>query len=337
MKKIIFYFIIFVIIAGLFLSGWFIFEILNPTKAESTSVFVIQPGDGVNQISYNLKKQGVIDNSFVFETYAYLKDIEGGFLAGEYSLPSIINIKRLVDILTTGEAVNDWELKVIEGYTIKDIDETLSSLGKFKSGDLILAVKNINQDFLSTYGFLSDKPPAASLEGFLFPDTYRFFNYATLEDVIRKLLNNFDKKLSEELRTEIKNQERSVFEVITMASIIEREVATENDRPIVAGIFWKRLESGMPLQADSTVNYITGKNTPAVSGVDLKIDSPYNTYLYPSLPPGPICNPGLSAIKAAIYPEESEYWFFLTDKNGNVHYAKDFEEHKANKAKYLSD
>ena len=340
-KKLFTSFIILLVIIGLIASAWFVIQILNPVRLDSSS-FTISQGQGVNQISHNLVEQGIIRNSLSFETYVFLKGIQSQFKAGDYQLPSVVNLKRLTEILTQGQSVEEWELKVIEGLTIKDIAFILENRGSFQAEELMEAtgVGQPNNSFtfdISHYDFLQDKPASAHLEGYLFPDTYRFFTYSTIDDIIRKMLNNFDKKLIPQLRQDIQAQDKTIFDIITMASIIEREVMSDKDRAIVSGIFWKRLEIGMPLQADSTINYVTGKKTPAVSAQDLEVDSLYNTYKYPGLTPGPICNPSLSAIQAAIYPQESDYWYFLTeiDGEGNVHYAEDFEGHKENKAKYL--
>jgi UPF0755 protein len=338
-KKLFTALVIIIIIAGFIACGWFLLGILNPLTLPQNT-FIIIEGEGVNQISNNLKNQGLIRNQFIFETYAYLKDIEGNFQTGEYLLPSVVNIKRLTEILTTGQSVKEWDLTVPEGFTLADIAARVSGLVPIKVEDFYSAVGSgkasgkTNID-LANYDFLADKPAKASLEGYLFPDTYRFFAYATVDDVVRKMLMNFDKKLTPDARAAIAEQDKKIFDIITMASIIEREVRTDQDRAIISGIFWKRLDIGMALQADSTINYVTGKKTPSVSSTDLELDSLYNTYKYPGLPPGPICNPGLASINAAIYPEASAYWYFLTDDHGAVHYARDFEEHKANKAQYL--
>jgi UPF0755 protein len=338
-KKVFTILIILLIIAGFIASLWFVLQILNPVKLDSPS-FSISQGQGVNQISLNLAEQGIIRNPFAFELYVFLKGIQSEFKAGDYDLPSVVNMKRLTEILTQGQPVEEWRLQVIEGLTIKDIAFILENKGKFQAEELMEAtgVGQPSNQFsfnISNYDFLEDKPASAHLEGYLFPDTYRFFTYSTINDIVRKMLNNFDKKLTSQMRQDIQEQDKTIFDIITMASIIEREVMSDADRAIVSGIFWKRLDIGMPLQADSTINYVTGKKTPAVSAEDLEIDSLYNTYRYPGLTPGPISNPGISSIKAAIYPEESDYWYFLTDQDGNVHYAEDFEGHKQNKAEYL--
>ena len=185
-------------------------------------------------------------------------------------------------------------------------------------------------------GFLDSVPKGVDLEGYLFPDTYRVFNDVSDEEIVKKLLNNFDKKLSPELRQKIARQGKTIHEIITMASIIEKEVSSEADRPIVAGILYKRIKNGMRLEVDSSINYITGKNDPGANYADLEIDSPYNTYKNYGLPPGPICNPGLAAIKAAVYPEESAYLFYLNRQDtGETIFSKTFDEHIKNKNKYL--
>jgi UPF0755 protein len=332
-------FIIIIIIVGFLASAWFLFTLLNPIALDKTE-FTISEGQGVNLISSNLKSEGIIKNKLVFETYAFLKGIEDELKAGQYSLPNVLNIKRLTEILVAGEAPEEWGLTVIEGWTISDIAFKLENEGRFQAEELFEATgfnqpgNKYNFD-TSSYDFFDDLPDNTNLEGYLFPDTYRFFAYATIDDIVRKMLNNFGSKLTDKMISDITAEDKEIFDIIIMASIIEREVMTDEDRAIVSGIFWKRLDVGMALQADSTINYITGKKTPAVSADDLEIDSLYNTYKYPGLTPGPISNPGIESIKAAIYPKDSDYWFFLTDSEGNVHYAEDFEGHKKNKVKYL--
>ena len=168
-----------------------------------------------------------------------------------------------------------------------------------------------------------------------FPDTYEIIPGAKLENIIRKTLNHFDEKLTADLKGEISRQKKSIFEVITMASMIEKEVKTLEDKKIVSGILWKRLEIGMPLQVDATVNYITGKNHDGVLLEDTKIDSPYNTYKYYGLPKGPISNPGLDSILAAIYPTKSDYLYYLSAPDGKTIFSKTYKEHSIAQNKYL--
>ena len=187
---------------------------------------------------------------------------------------------------------------------------------------------------IGQFYFLKDKPEDTSLEGFLFPDTYEISGGINCDDFIITMLSNFERKITPELKNQMQKKEKSVFEIITMASMLEKEVRTLNDKKIASGILWKRIEVGMPLQLDATINYITGKSDPAVAIKDTKIDSPYNTYKYKGLPKGPISNPGMDSIIAAINPEDSPYWFYLSD--GRTIFSKTFEEHTVNKAKYLN-
>ena len=206
----------------------------------------------------------------------------------------------------------------------------LTSSGSVTEKCLIAAAK---KDYSKECEFLKEKPEDISLEGFLFPDTYEISEGTSCDDIVIAMLSNFEKKLTQELKDEIQKQKKSVFDIITMAAMLEKEVRTLSDKKIVSGILWKRLEAGMPLQIDATINYITGKSDPGATIKDTKIDSPYNTYKYKGLPKGPISNPGMSSITAAIEPTDSPYWFYLSD--GATYFSKTLEEHNVNKAKYL--
>ncbi len=150
------------------------------------------------------------------------------------------------------------------------------------------------------------------------------------------MLNNFDGKLTDEMQNNIAEQDKTIYEIVTMASIIEKEVRTLEDMEIVSGIFWDRIKYGQPLESCATLAYVLGVNKEQYSIEDTKIDSPYNTYRNPGLPPGPICNPGLNAIKAAIYPQYTEYNYFLSRQDtGETVFSKTLEEHNRNKARYL--
>jgi UPF0755 protein len=189
-----------------------------------------------------------------------------------------------------------------------------------------------------SFDFLRVLPDNATLEGYLFPDTYRIFKDAAAEDIVVKMLANFDKKLAPETRAEISRQGKTLPEIITMASLIEKEVRGADDMKIVSGIFWNRIKNGQALQSCATLAYVLGVNKAQYSEADTKVDSPYNTYQNRGLPPGPIANPGLNAIIAAVYPVQTDYNFFLTaEVNGasKVIYSRTYDEHLRNKGKYL--
>jgi UPF0755 protein len=245
-------------------------------------------------------------------------------------------------------------IQILEGWTSRDIGQYFESQGHYQSEEFLEVAgfpmldyrreKELPQphDFSAEFSFLDDKPKYYGLEGYLFPDTYRIYASSTVVEVIEKMLSNFDKKLSEQMRKDIKAQGKTIYEVITLASIVEKEAPidyqTNNDRDarIIAGIFLNRLRIGQGLQSDATLSYIYGDNKPTHSGQELENASLYNTYKYRGLPPGPICNPGILAIKAVIYPIKTDYNYFLTPKGKDeVIYARTYEEHLQNKYKYL--
>jgi UPF0755 protein len=298
-------------------------------KNGAEKVFTISRGEGVNEISDKLYKAGLIKLKLYFETYVWQKKIEGRLQAGEYMLNSKMNIKEITDILAGGKSLSkETSITIIEGWRASEIDAYLKEKGLVKGDEFIGAVKN--------YEFLNELPRGATLEGFLFPDTYRIFKDAGAEDIVKKMLDNFDEKLTGEMREEIKRQRRSIYEVIIMASLIEKEVRSPDDMKIVSGIFWDRIKNGQALQSDASLSYFLNDKIAAHGSEDLETDTPYNTYKYRGLPPTPICNPGLNAIKAAIYPKYTDYNYFLNRPDtGETIFSISYSEHLKNKEKYL--
>ena len=209
---------------------------------------------------------------------------------------------------------NEIAITIPEGYTVAQMGELFEKEGLF-----------LKEEFIKI---------AQIDEGFLFPDTYKFFKNTTPKKVIEKMKKNFDIKVAEFL-PEIERQKKSLRDIIIMASIIEREIHNTDDRGLVSGILWKRIQKGIGLQVDASLTYVLGKTSAELTADDLKLDSPYNTYKYRGLPKGPISNPGKEAIFAAIFPVNSSYLFYLSDKDGVTRYAVDFEGHKLNKLRYL--
>ena len=320
------------------INGWFYFEwqINYPISQNSTEKnFVIEKGEGVKEIAADLEKRGLIKSAFFFETYVWRKKIEKKLQAGEYLLRENMNIPEIVEILIKGKIIsNQKKITIIEGWKINDISKYLQDNKIISAKEFETAAKNWRSEN-DQYDFLKNLPKKASLEGFLFPDTYFIYEDASAEDIIDKMLKNFDKYLTKEMYQEIKKQNKSIFEIITMAGILEKEVRTGKDRKIAAGIFYKRIEEEMPLESCATIAYILGKDKRQYSFKDTRIKSSYNTYLNKGLPPGPICNPGESAIKAAIWPEKSEYNFFLSKEDGETVFSKTLEEHNLAKAKWV--
>lgn len=348
MKKFLFFVIVIVIVIVL-IAGW-VFKMVFVGHGNSTGgfeTFVIEEGQGVNEISNGLKEKGLIENRFVFETYVWFRGYENKILAGEHTLHNTWSIRQIVNTLISGSSIsNERELTFLPGWNLYDIAEYLQKQGVITKTEDFYAIVGqpgtssdsiSGTDLSSEYEFLKEKPEDLSLEGFLFPDTYRVFKDATVEDIVVKMLDNFDKKITSKMLGDIYNQDQNLYDIMTLASIIEKEGNTLENKKKVAGVYYNRLDAGIALQADPTVNYITGKSTDRPSLDDIDTDSLYNTYKYPGLPPGPICNPGLDSINAAIYPDKNDYYYFINTPDGEMIFSKTFEEHKANREKYFND
>jgi UPF0755 protein len=300
LKGIFVFLVTFFSLVFLFLWGVF----LPKEKISGPKIFSVEKGQGLFEIGENLEKEGLIKSKFFFDFYVILIGKERNLQAGKYLLSPSMNVSQIAQEIISGD-IAKMKVTIPEGFTVKEIEEILGI-----------------------------ELPGENLEGYLFPDTYYFPIDVSSEEVVKIMRENFEKKLSP-YKEEIEKSGRSLQEIITMASLLEKEVKTKEEKEIVSGILWKRLKAGVPLQVDATITYITGKKTTKISFEDLQIDSPYNTYKYKGLPPGPICNPGLESILAALYPKESEYWYYLSTPEGKTLFFKTLEEHNLAKAKYL--
>ncbi len=319
----------------------FIHQVFLPYQSKNAEevVFNLEKGKGLFEISADLQKAGLIKSKFFFDFTAMLRGVNNNLQAGTYDLSSAMSIWQILSKMSSGDTKKE-KVVIIEGWGLKQIAESLEERG-IKSQDFFeivgLPIKESSgvKDFSDQFAFLKEKPEGLSLEGFLFPDTYYIGEKDSLEEIIKKILKNFDEKLSSDLLAEIESQNRTLFQVLTMASLLEKEVIDYQDKQMVAGILWKRLEKGWPLQVDATLTYLTGRPSQQLTKNDLEINSYYNTYKYYGLPLGPICNPGLESIKAAIYYKESPNWFYLTTSEDKAIFSQTLEEHAINKQKYL--
>lgn len=304
----------------------------NGAKAQ----FSVKPGDSVQDIASGLASQGLIDSPFFFKVYAWHKGLDKKMQAGVYDISASMPASEIAEVLSSGRTVsNERKIKIIEGWKNKDIAVYLEEEGLFSVEDFLQEAGSKDK-YIERFSFLEEIPGPYDMEGYLFPDTYQIFKDASVEDVIGKMLNNFDKKVEQDIRQDIKEQGKSLYEIVTMASLIEKEVRSRRDMKMVSGIFWNRIKNGQPLQSCATLAYILGENKPIYSLKDTRTESPYNTYMNPGLPPGPIANPGLKAIEAAVYPADTDYNYFLTaSETGETIFSKTLQEHNRNKAKYL--
>jgi UPF0755 protein len=306
-------------------------------KDEVNVIVEIPTGSSGEDISKILQEKGIIRSALAFRLYTKWHGDQNSLKAGTVLLKPSLSVAEITEVIVkgfSGEAV----ITIPEGTTVAGIDAILAKKGLIKAGDLIACAKTC--DF-SSFTFLPTNPalknsPGGIVEGYLFPDTY-FVVQDTLtpKAFLDRLLSTFQARVIEGMNDDIKNSGKSLQEVITMASLVEEETRTDDERPIVAGILWKRLNRGMRLDVDAAVRYFLNKPSAAITSADLQTDSPYNLRKVAGLPPGPIANPSIGSIHAAADAKQSDYFFYLHDKNGQIHYAVTNDEHNENRARYL--
>lgn len=319
---------IILLLFALVLGYYWVFLNLPRDKKAGEITFVVTKGDGVRIISVNLEKEKIISQDITFLIYLKLSGLSSSIQAGDYALSGSMTPLTIADILTKGK-VSSKKITIPEGWTIDDIGTYLEKQGVTTKPSFTLATeKSYN------YAFLSDKPADANLEGYLFPDTYQISATSNAEDIIKIMLDNFDSRLTPSLRAAIAGSGRSIYETVTLASIVEREVSKPEDRKVVAGVFINRLNIDMALESCATVQYVLKTDDKRLTYEQTRVDSPYNTYLYKGLPVGPIGNPGIDSIEAVLYPQNTDYFYFFSSK-GTTYYSKTLDEHEAKIAKYL--
>lgn len=318
MKRLIILLFVTVTIA---LVGWLIYKEgtlpINKTD-KSTKIFVIQPGQGLNAIANNLAINKFIRNRIIFYLIIKSQGAERKIQAGDFRLSPSMNVFQIIEELQHG-TLDIW-VTIIEGLRKEEIAQILSQ--KFKIAEVDIIQK--------------------ATEGYLFPDTYLIPTQANTEMILKIMEENFEKKFAP-IRNQVKELKLTEMEAVTLASLVEREARDKQDRPIVASIILKRLRNDWPLQIDASIQYALGYQTAEktwwkqnLTEADLKIDSPYNIYKNPGLPPDPICNPGLASLEAVANADiNTPYWYYISDKTGKMHYSKTLEEHNANIDKYL--
>ena len=335
MIKNIFFVFLFILVATV--AGFFYLQNkmnFSQGSFSGSKEFVIEKGDSALNVGEKLEQEGLISDSKLFTFYLWKQDLRGKIIAEKYSISGQLTIPEIAVLITTKKEDDQTRITIPEGWRISKIAERLDANGL--NGNEFEKLSKEPQYFQEKYGyeFLSEIPNGYDLEGYLFPDTYFFAEDASAEIIIKKMLDNFESKISADMFSNIEAQKKSLYVIVSMASIIEEEVRSEADRKIVSGIFWNRIAAGQALQSCATLAYVLGENKKQYSYADTQIDSPFNTYQNPGLPPGPISNPGLSAISAAIYPAETDYNFFLSNpETGATVFSRTLDEHNANKVK----
>lgn len=326
---------LFVIILMVLLGGTIFVNALRPiTKEEipgQTIEFSVQPGMGIRDIAQQLEAQKIIKSKIAFQLYAVLTGKAGELQPGSYVIGPTQSAQEIISLLSKGPL--EVEILIAPGMTMIEIEDEMIAQHVLGEGQLTgFPVGTLRE----RYPFLGD---AMVLEGFLFPDTYRFYPHSDPTVVVGKILDNFEARVAPPL-TGLRNTENNdTIHWLILASILEKEVTNAKEAQTVAGIFEKRLAIGMPLQVDASIIYAKCKrfmSCPALTRADFRIESPYNTYLHKGLPPTPISNPGIDAISAARSPVRSNYLYYLSDpRTKQTIFSKTFAEHNANRTKYL--
>lgn len=319
--------------------GLFIASALQPVDAADQEVRVSIPqGSSSIQIADELETKGLIKNSSIFTYYLKFKKQGTKFQAGEYAMRPGMTFEAMIDKLNKGDVVKEEMIHITipEGYTIEQIATKVSEQSTWKK-ETFLGLVDDPAGFKdeTTASIPDSKNLRHRLEGYIFPETYEFKKGSTEKEFVERSLEQLDKKLATlppDWKDKLKARNLSVHQMLTIASLIEREVVVDTERALVSGVIVNRLKMNMPLQIDATVQYLFEKSKERLLEKDLQIQSPYNTYLNTGLPPGPIASPSLASIKAAIYPEETKYVFYVTKKDGTMGhlFAETFEEHKKN-------
>lgn len=283
------------------------------------------------EVAIELENKELIRSGVAFQYLARWRQVDAKLMAGEYSISSAMSAEEIVNKLLQGPDPNIVRVTIPEGYNTKQIIEVLVAKGLGTEEEFRQVIETDSFD----YNFLADVPEGEHrLEGFLFPDTYFFDQNSTPHGVIDTLLQRFARELTPETEQRLQEKDMSIYDWVTLSSIVEKEALKQEDRPIIAGVFENRLEIDMPLQSCATVQFLFEKPKPKLYDKDLQTPSPYNTYLHAGLPPGPIASPGHASLQAVLYPEETDYLYFLAKSDGYHVFARTYEEHLRNQREY---
>lgn len=323
MKRI---FLLIVLLTGLYYTSRIMLVWDTPNSDIDTRVnFTVKPGSSLNSIANQLEEKGLIRDPWVFKIFTKHNDLETKLQAGDYVLQKNLTYAEITEILQTGKS-EEIRITIPEGYTIAQIDELLTRKSLIEAGDFIECAATCD------LGFQVD-----NLEGYLFPSTYyEPYNTFSSKKFIQRLYNTFQQQIGP-FRSDIQKSDRSLNEIIIVASMIEREAFGDDleEKKLISDVIWKRIDENWQLGIDATTRYETNNWKNPILKSDLEKDTPYNTRLNRGLPPTAISNPSLASIEAAVYPKANEYYYYLHGNDGQVHFAITYEEHNQNKAKYI--
>ena len=313
--------------------------VAGPESEDNTEVVLEIPlGSTTEQIANQLRDAGVIRSALAFRMRARQSGLDGSFQAGQHVLRRNMSVDEAIQALQKAE-VRDRALTLIEGWRREEIAAYLQTQRLLNASEFLALTLSANFE----RDFLADLPATSTLEGFLFPDTYRIENETTTTQFIESLLDQFSRKIDGGVDNGFQANGLSTYQAVTLAAIVEREAQVAAERPVIASVFYNRLRIGMPLQADPTVQYALGYQESegrwwkrALTYDDLRVASPFNTYANAGLPPGPICNPGLASLQAVSAPATTDYYYFVAVGDGSHVFSRTLDEHNANVRKYQS-
>lgn len=352
MKKFIVIVVALAIIAaiGIVAANYWYQKTITYTNSDNKAavVFEVEVGENIEEIAEKLITSSIITEKEAFLIYAkFNPNLVAKIQAGYFEISPSNSIEEIFVLLQSAKDKEDVRVTIPEGLRNDEIADIITKAfngvedSEFNRAEFDVIVKNPDNSNITGTAkeFLNElKPAGASLEGYLYPDTYMFAKDATAEQVISKMLNTLSLKLSHEDIFTINNSKYSFYEILNVAAMIERESFAISEDAMIADVIYKRLEKGVNgvklLQIDATLLY-PAKDWKADAFALKKVDNPYNTYIHPGLPPTPIANPGIDAIKAAIYPEENDYYYYIHDKTGKIHFARTYNEHLTNVNNYL--
>lgn len=326
-----------------FVTQFIILRELNSARSdEGVNVyFVIERDEALDSIAERLHEERLIRSPAYFRFRVRLGGSGGDIVAGRYRLDSDMSTSQIISTITSDTAALAQEISVqfIEGWRTEQFAQALVDAELIESVDAFMDATR-EPRWNDLFAFLHTRPSNVALEGYLFPDTYNFRADSTPDEIIERLLETFGERVTPEMIAQADSLGLTLHQVITIASIVEREAVNPDERPTIASVYYNRIAQGMPLQADPTVQYQIGDSSewwPELASLDLQRQGRYNTYLNPNLPPGPICNPSLASIVAALQPATTDYLFFVAIGDGSHAFALTFEEHEANIERYRSE
>ncbi|AEH44042.1 aminodeoxychorismate lyase [Thermodesulfatator indicus DSM 15286] len=320
MSKILSFLVISLVV--LYVGAWY-YELTLPVTTDKdtpSKIIFIEPGTPLKKIASLLEREGLIKNKWIFIFETYRLGLTNQIKAGEYELSPREPLAKILETLVQGRVVTHY-VTIPEGYNIYEIARLLDKAGLCSRNDFLQVVQD--KEFLKKFNI-----PGDTAEGFLFPDTYAFWRGISCRLIVATMIKRFWEVWNSEFAERAKELGLSVKEVVTLASIVEKEAVMPQERPIIASVFWNRLKRGMKLQSDPTVRYAVKRFYSRLRYRDLRYRDPYNTYIYPGLPPGPICNPGKASIKAVLYPAKTDYLYFVSKGDGTHYFSRTLREHE---------